>query len=473
MRKKDQKTPLMHDLQATLLYMGNTDTLYRDVYILRARYYLEQKLSYDGYLNLKRMQTREANLPNQIRNAMIRSDWHAVYELSGSDKILQKELEGKRPLQEFAREIYESHAIPIDPFSPGMHKLAGFTTDRLSALRNKIIGKLKELCQWDSDWKEFYLQRLAIFTALTVNTNGSDTLSQPSSVVVLEEEAAQAFKNGNMARLEVLAQKLLQGVSKSDSSRTPAELLEAVHKPPSAYLFEFSEKALKKAAQLGLGLYSVPSRSTEYEPFLRFAWHPAYAALQSDHPSVMRLPDLPLPKDLPEALKSRIQLYAIHPFINSAGVRFLPNMVAEDVLVEDFPEPKEGSNLPSSGLLEALGLKQRNQLSRWQIEAVLLEKGSDILRNELGLDPNEFKLVCIPPDLYLRIGQESGWGQQRIWTHFDGYMIMADKSRRALAGGDVRFGGIYDLLGLSCSYDSDRVISRFAVVQRRRMAIWQ
>ncbi len=52
-------------------------------------------------------------------------------------------------------------------------------------------------------------------------------------------------------------------------------------------------------------------------------------------------------------------------------------------------------------------------------------------------------------------------------------MIMADNKRQALAGGDVRYGGIYDLLGLSCSYDSDRVIARFAVVQRRRLGIWQ
>jgi hypothetical protein len=217
----------------------------------------------------------------------------------------------------------------------------------------------------------------------------------------------------------------------------------------------------------------VPSHSDEYEPFLRFAWHPTYADLQNNHSGVLRVPELPLPKDFPEALKSRIQLYAMHPFINSAGVRFLPNMVAENVLVENFPEPEEGSKLPSSGLLEALGLKRRNQLSRQQIETVLLEKGSEILRNQLGLDPNEYRLVCIPPDLHLRIGQECGWGQQQIWTHFDGYMVMADTSRRALAGGDVRFGGIYDLLGLSCSYDSDRVIARFAVVQRRRMALWQ
>ncbi|MDX2479784.1 MAG: hypothetical protein QNK24_05550 [Desulfuromusa sp.] len=463
----------LHAMLANLIDLARADTLYCDVYILRARYYLKQELSHDGYLGINRIKIREASLPNQIRNAMNRGDWHEVYELSGLYKSLQEELEGKKTLEEFARKIYDSQDIPIDPFSPGMHKIAGFSTNHLPDLRNKAIRGLKELSQSDSDWKEFYAKRQAVFTALIINTNGLDTSSQPSSAIVLEEEAAEALETGNMARLELLAEKLSQNSSKADSSTTPAEFLEKAHKAPDEYLFEFPQKVLKKAADLGLELYSVPSRSAEYAPFSRFSWHPTYSDLQSSHPSVMQVPDLPFPTGFPEALKSRIQLFAIHPFINSAGVRYLPNMIAEDVLVEGFPEPEAGSDLPSSGLLEALGLKQRSQLSRQQIEAVLLDKGGDLLRDELGLDPIDFKLVCIPPDLHLRIGLDRGWGQQRIWTHFDGYMIMADANRWALAGGDVRYGGIYDLLGLSCRYDSDRIISRFAVVQRCRMAIWQ
>ena len=159
----------------------------------------------------------------------------------------------------------------------------------------------------------------------------------------------------------------------------------------------------------------------------------------------------------------------MHLFVNFTGVRFLPSMVAEDVLVENFPEPEAVSELLSSGLLEALDLKLRRQ----QIESVLLAKRSEIVGDELGLDPKEFMLACIPPDRHLRIGMERGWGQQRIWTHFDGYMILADASRRALAGGDVRYDGMYDLLGVSNSCDSDRIITRFAVVQRCRMALCQ
>jgi hypothetical protein len=41
-----------------------------------------------------------------------------------------------------------------------------------------------------------------------------------------------------------------------------------------------------------------------------------------------------------------------------------------------------------------------------------------------------------------------------------------------LVGGDVRFGGVHDLVAVGSDYDSDRLLARFAVVQRRRFATW-
>ena len=90
---------------------------------------------------------------------------------------------------------------------------------------------------------------------------------------------------------------------------------------------------------------------------------------------------------------------------------------------------------------------------------------------ELGLDPRAFRLVCIPSDVYLRLGEAQGWGRQPFWTHFDGYLVMADGRLQALVGGDVRFGGLYDLLGVGRDYPN-RLLTRFAVVHRQRMVAW-
>ena len=43
---------------------------------------------------------------------------------------------------------------------------------------------------------------------------------------------------------------------------------------------------------------------------------------------------------------------------------------------------------------------------------------------------------------------------------------------RSRAGGDIRCGGLYDLMAAGRDYDSDRLLARFAVVQRARMVAW-
>jgi len=41
-----------------------------------------------------------------------------------------------------------------------------------------------------------------------------------------------------------------------------------------------------------------------------------------------------------------------------------------------------------------------------------------------------------------------------------------------LAGGDQRFGGAYDVVCFSPAFTQDKVLARFAVVQRNRMKTW-
>jgi hypothetical protein len=145
--------------------------------------------------------------------------------------------------------------------------------------------------------------------------------------------------------------------------------------------------------------------------------------------------------------------------------------VAEDVLVEDFPDPKESEEPRPSALLTALGFSRRRGLTRLAIEQALLVHGAKILES-LGLDPQIFRLVCIPPDVHIRLGEAEKWGQQPLWTHFDGYLIMTNGRMRALAGGDVRYGGLHHLFGIGRDYDSDLVMARLAVVRRERMIAW-
>ena len=115
-------------------------------------------------------------------------------------------------------------------------------------------------------------------------------------------------------------------------------------------------------------------------------------------------------------------------------------------------------------------LAKRGGVSRAEIESALMRFAPDVLQ-KIGLDPVEFRVVCIPYDLYARFGHSHGIGKWPHWTHFDGYQVMAGNRLRALAGGDGRFGGLYDLVSISLTDARDRVYARFAIVRRARMTL--
>jgi hypothetical protein len=137
----------------------------------------------------------------------------------------------------------------------------------------------------------------------------------------------------------------------------------------------------------------------------------------------------------------------------------------EFVLLETHPE---GDDTPS-GLVRALGLERRRTLAREDIELALIRHGGGIVSN-MGLDPRAFRIVCVPPDVYMRVGAGRGWGTRQEWTHFDGYQVRQNGRLLALVGGNARYGGTADLCGISSSDARDNVVTRFAVVRRERLA---
>jgi hypothetical protein len=162
----------------------------------------------------------------------------------------------------------------------------------------------------------------------------------------------------------------------------------------------------------------------------------------------------------------------LNPLITSGGTRYQGCFVIEDLLIEDFPEPEPKEKLPRTGLLSALGLESRWGLTRIDIENALVRHGPRIVEEELSLDPEAFRLVAIPPDIYVYLAPGRGWGQKQRWTHFDGYRVREGGKLQALAGGDERFGGAYDVVCFDPTYTRETILARFAVVQRSRLKTW-
>src|SRR5205814_10445301 len=108
-----------------------------------------------------------------------------------------------------------------------------------------------------------------------------------------------------------------------------------------------------------------------------------------------------VPPEVKAVFAETISLFALHLFVNSAGLRYVPPPIPREVLLaETHPEGDESVTT----LLRELGLERRRGLAREHLERRLLHHGAGILRAHLGLDPPAFRPVCIPPGLHMRIG---------------------------------------------------------------------
>ena len=215
----------------------------------------------------------------------------------------------------------------------------------------------------------------------------------------------------------------------------------------------FSETTLAAASQLGLAPAQTRSRR-QFAFLVPYGWQPSFRKTESKQWARDQVTHLMNPTDTASNVKDAIELYLLNPLMNSGGTRYHVCLVVEDLLLEDFPEPEPRAEMARTGLLSALGLESRWGLSRIEIENALLQYGPKILKETLKLDPEAFRLVAIPPDIYTHLAPERGWGQKEMWTHFDGYWVHEGGKLQALAGGDKRFGGTHDVVGFSPSYSS-------------------
>jgi hypothetical protein len=446
------------------------DTVHGDLYLQRARDFLAPALSEAEFAARKRLGTEVLNLPNRISIAMNQANWREVKDLSARMASLKWTLAEKEDLHRIGERIYKPWEPPLDPFSPGLQGLAKAGDPQ--ALLHGLAAHLERLQRADPDWHDFYAARRSAMAAVEAYSPQAPKEGDPSGSR-LENKALEALNSGDFAKLEKIAG-LMEKEERGGTERASGPLWSFSGKFPDL-IFRFPQEVLNRARGLGLAPVRMEAGSRvlnlspeELAPLYRHLWHPAFTDEIGREGAGWREAEIPLPAHAPAGLRDLVEMFTLYPFVNSGGARFVPVLAEEDVLIEDFDEPDPGTESPASALLSALGFDNRRGLSRIRLEKALNGHGNAII-GDIGLDVRIFRLVCIPPDVYGRVGPQRGWGQKPLWTHFDGYLVRENGKLLALAGGDVRFGGLYDLVGISREYDSDRILTRFAVVQRRRM----
>jgi len=444
----------------------HVDTVFGDLYLRRARELLAPHLGEADFRALSRAQTEADLLPDRIRGAMGIPDWKIVQELSARLAGLKRRLQDTAEIRAVAQKVYDLDDVLVDPFSPGLRALAGVTASALPGLRDSGLRRLDQLRALDPAWEDLYASRERALRSVALDTGEDAPAEQGGTPSQLHEQALQALARGDLRTVQEISARLQDGggvpsTSNGDARRRDARVHDLTH--------VFPDETLEKALRLGLAPVHMESSRLDVDELFRNAWRPRATGANGDAGGAVRL-SVTLPADLPEALRDHLEMYLDRPFVNSGGARYLPQLGDEDLLVEDFDEAPPGAPPANRPLLEALGLDRRSGLSRVRIERALLENGSRAVE-AAGLDPRAFRLTCIPPDAYIRIGVARGWGKQPQWTHMDGFMLQ-NRKWLALAGGDIRFGGVFDLVGLGRENDIENLTARFAVIQRRRLSAW-
>lgn len=467
-----------------LATVAEGDTVYADVYLRRARELLAPVLTRSQHESLKRIQDDIDGALNKCKTATAQQDWKRVEALATEVEQLRARALAGAAMRNVGHKIYDRVGVPVDPFSPGFESLPGHGGDRAD-LRKRLVAMLATLAGSDQALASFYDSRRSYLAGLALASSRVEAGDAPSrSTAEVHQLAMQAAQRGDVGQLRQYAQELIElekaqpkKAKKATAEAPAASTVAAAYRCPVDLSAPLPDEAVRRARSLGLAaVRTQPMQQAEqlYDYVATRIWQPSFAASSATEGAVRAeatIDEVGFPPEAVEGVKVLVGQLLLNPFINSGGARYLPGFNVESVLLEDFPE--DGAPDATTGLLPLLGLQRRHGLSRAQIDDALLDKGGAVLEQHLGLDPREFRLVCIPQDIYMRVGRDQGWGQRQQWTHFDGYQVLRSGGLRALAGGDVRYGGLSDLVSIEISDQRERVVARFAVIRRaRQVARW-
>ncbi len=266
--------------------------------------------------------------------------------------------------------------------------------------------------------------------------------------MTVEQQALHALEHGDVAAVQALADAMLGRTR--DAARPAADGTDSAHARlvvPAVLGEPFPDACMTRARAIGLEAAETTPLSSELTgPLTEFIEQYALSASSAVHDrakvdGVAHLTaaaaKIALPTEVAAVFADTFSLFALHVFINSAGLRYVPVPAERESLLIESQAEGDDAVTP---LLRELQLDRRHGLARNDIEARLAAHGARVLADHLGLDPHVFRLVCVPPDLYMRLGRERGWGQREEWTHFDGYQLVAGGRLRALVGGNARYG---------------------------------
>jgi hypothetical protein len=199
-----------------LVEASKLDTVYRDLYLKRARQLLSAILDESAYRAMGSAENEIEDLMRRSRSAMLQRDWGQVAELSAKADGLRQRKAAMGKLTDIGKELYEGDTVVFDPFSPGKH-LGQQSEAKQPALRTELVNTLASLGKLDPSLSAFCEKRRAIFPgwkwqarelrkkkALNgTERKSSNSRSKPRSAAIMQR-CKSSLKNCSSGRWKVL-----------------------------------------------------------------------------------------------------------------------------------------------------------------------------------------------------------------------------------------------------------------------------
>src|SRR5262245_40651688 len=425
-----EKSRSGQDVLATvtrLVTAADGDTLYRDVYLRRAAEVLSPIITEASYAAALTSRDQLARMLAQARAAVANQDWTNVREVGGRAASLQRSLDSDKALHAVAEAVYAAPAVTLDPLSPG---LTSKRWSNATQARADVSAALVELAREDPSGRDLYTARQRALDALSVPGAAAapDAPKREVSSGSVEQQALAALERGDAAALQGLAESMLgRRAATQSSGQEGATAARGAIAVPEVLGAPLPETCLPRAKALGLesveSMLGSGAVAREIADFIeRHALGASPAVHDRAQDGVARLKvaaeEVAIPPEVAAVFAETLSLFALHLYVNSAGVRYVPVPAPREALLLEVHAEGDETMTP---LLRELGLKRRRGLARDDVEYQLQKHGAHVVGELLGLDPMAFRVVCVPPDVFIRAGRARSWGQRPEWTHFDGY----------------------------------------------------
>src|SRR4030095_12123024 len=157
-----------------LIEASNADTVYRDLYLRRARQLLGATLDESAYRAIGSTEKEIEDLMRRSRSAVLQRDWDQAANLSAQAESLRQRKAAMGQLAAIRKGVDDTHTEGFYPFSPGKH-LGPQAEANQPGVQKRLMDTLASLGKLDPSLAASYEKRRSYFSSLEL---ASPTASQ-------------------------------------------------------------------------------------------------------------------------------------------------------------------------------------------------------------------------------------------------------------------------------------------------------